>query len=177
MEWLAKALEKNKALNVVMFFITLLGTVITIILGWKQFYVDYLSHEVSIPVWTIFLVLILAMIFVVAVSGKRLRSKSSPLEAISGQNYGVQRINAGGKRFVNCRFQGTQVILSVTRGLGFEHCSFDRVHFTWGEDESVMMLVLARMYADPAFRPLIEEMFDGIRTNNLPEAPTFNEQA
>ena len=174
MEWLSKALEKNKTINVIMFFVTLLGTIITVILGWKQFYSDYLSFEISMPIWVIFLIMIMLLVSVVAFSARKSKSKMLSTQVISGQSYGIQRVEAGGKRFVRCHFQGSQVILSVIKGVGFEHCRFDGVHFTWGEDESVMIFSLAKMYSDPAFRPMVEEMFNHIRTDSLPEAPPSN---
>lgn len=171
MEWLSRALGKNKTLNVFMFFVTLLGTAITIVLGWKQFYTDYLSYEISMSIWLIFILIIVMFVAVVMLSGKKAKDKLSPLQVVAGQSYGVQRVEAGGKRFVRCQFHDSQVILSVTKGIGFEHCRFDGVHFIWGEGESIMMYSLTTMYTDPAFRPKIEEMFKHIRANKLPEAP------
>lgn len=174
MEWLKNALDNNKTLNVVMFFLTLLGTIITIVIGWPQFYNDVLAYTVSMPVWALFTLAVAILVFAVLKAGRKRSAKSSPLEIVSGKDYGVQQIHVGGKRFRRCKFQGTELVLDVSKGFGFESCEFSGAHFTWGEDESKVVLALAEMYADESFRPLIEEVFDHIRTKNLPKAPPQN---
>lgn len=174
MEWLNNALEKNKTLNAGMFFLTLLGTIITIVIGWPQFYKEVLAYTVSMPVWAIFVLTVAILVLTVLKAGRKKSAKNAPLEIVSGKDFGVQQIHVGGKRYIRCRFQGTEVVLDVSKGFGFESCEFSGVHFTWGEEESKMMLSLAEMYADESFRPLIENMFDHIRTKNLPEAPPRN---
>lgn len=75
MEWLSGVLEKWKVLNVLMFVITTIGTLMGIVLGWKQFYHDYLSVQVSMPLWMLFLIILAAFILVLLIADRKRASR------------------------------------------------------------------------------------------------------
>lgn len=174
MDNLIKSLRKYQVFNIFMFVFTVLGTLITVVLGWRQFYDDYLSVKVEIPIWLAFVLAFVVFLLAMFSSARKYKKANAPLELVMDQTYGVQRLDVGGKRYVKCNFKGTELILDVGRGFGFERCNFNGTYFTWGEDASKMIHVLSDMYSDDSFKPLIDQMFVDIRNKTIPIAMPLN---
>lgn len=92
---LAEILQKHPAIILIMFSLSVISAVVTIALGWEQFYASFLSKEISLPIWLVLLVLFSSAIIYV------FRDRSSPtpkeLETIEGKEFGVQQIEMDGK--------------------------------------------------------------------------------
>lgn len=170
MEWLSGVLEKWKVLNVLMFVITTIGTLMGIVLGWKQFYHDYLSVQVSMPLWMLFLIILAAFILVLLIADRKKSIKDRPMEVVADMEFGVQRIDVNGKHFKRCKFHGSEILLSVSRGFGLEDCHFYGPRFTWGESETKVIEAMTAMYKEPSLRHLIEGSFEHIKKGTTPKS-------
>ncbi len=62
-------LQNNPVAILIMFVVVILGGIMTIILGWRAFYDDYLSKAVTVPVWLLLLILIIGCLFAVQLAG------------------------------------------------------------------------------------------------------------
>jgi hypothetical protein len=168
MDNLIKNLQNNPIIILVMFIITLLGGLIGIILGWKRFYDDFLSKSITLPVYVYLIILFvvaLAIIFWPAI-----KDRPKQLQTIKGESFGVQRIVVDGKRFVNCNFRKTELVFRGEAGSGIEGCSLTNVGLTFDGPAATTVKILKSLYAEPNFRPFIENTFKAIKEGKLPEA-------
>ncbi len=114
MEALSQYLQNNPLIILVMFVITVLSGIITIIFGWKRFRDDILLRKITVPAYTYLVILFLvalAIIFWPAIEDRPKR-----LRTIEGESFGVQRIILDGKRFVNCKFENTELVFRRIKG-------------------------------------------------------------
>ena len=169
MEVLIRFLQNNRLIILVMFIITLLGGLMSIILGWEKFYDDFLSKSITLPVY-----MYLIILFVVVALSIRFwpATKDQPkgLQTIKGEVFGVQRILVDGKHFVNCSFRKTELAYRGEGDCRMDNCSLENIGFTFDGPAAATVKTLTGMYAVPELRPLIENTFKNIREGNLPIA-------
>jgi len=176
MNKLIEILQNNSIIILVMFIISLLGGIMGIVLGWKKFYVDFLSKSITLPVYVYLIILFvvaLAIIFFPAI-----KDRPKPLLTIKGESFGVQRILVDGKRFVNCKFRKTELVFRGEAGVDILNCDFIKVPvITFDGPAATTVYILKSMYAVPELRPFVENTFKAIKEGKLPEAVTPSEAA
>jgi hypothetical protein len=166
---LSENLQNNPKVVVVMFLIGVLSAIITIVLGWSDFYNDYLSKSISIPIW-------FALLLVVLLPAVWLTMKPTPnneikeLELVEGKQFGVQQVTLDGRIFRRCEFNGTELIINGEHGFKLENNNFNAPRFTFGGSASMTIAVLTEMYSDPAFRPLVDQALRNIQSGEIPKA-------
>jgi len=168
MDRLIQLLQNNPLIILAMFIISVLSGIITIILGWKRFRDDVLVKKVTLPVYAyviVFFLVALAITLWPAIGDRPKR-----LRTIEGESFGVQRILVDGKRFVNCKFKKTELVFRGEGGGGIEGCDIMDVGITFDGPAATTVKLLKSLYAEPKFRPLVENTFKAIREGNLPEA-------
>jgi len=161
-----KILKNNPVIKLVMFsfsFIGAIGTVITIVLGWSQFYESFLSKEIYVPVW---LIVIITFILVGAIA---FSFRGHPFQAtkefdtIEGKTFGVQPVELDGKNFVNCKFDGSELVFRGRNGFNLQHNHFltpPRISF---QDYAGQTLAVMRaLYKEPAFKLYIQRAFEQV---------------
>ncbi|MGB8954003.1 MAG: hypothetical protein WCC10_01395 [Tumebacillaceae bacterium] len=159
MNKLVDFLQKNVFVILVMFVVSVLGGVITIILGWKQFYNDYLSKEIVIPVWLTILIIVVAGIIFLFKSSKKIPEEKD-LETIEGVDFGVQQVILDGKRFVNCTFDGTELVFKGTQYFALEKNHFKsppRIKFEYCA--GITLNVLMALDKSPEFKEYVRSAF------------------
>lgn len=171
MKELVAWLQSNPLAVLGMFVVSLVSGVMSIIVGWKSFYSDYLSKNVTIPVWLLLALFLAACLMAVNYSARKSKPKlDKELVSVEGKRFGVQQIEVDGKSFVRCEFSGTELIVNGKEGFGFDHCDFKQPRFTFGEHAGMTLSILTKMYADPAFRPLISSTMENIKSGTMPQA-------
>lgn len=166
MDRLIQLLQNNPMIILAMFIISILSGIITIILGWKRFRDDILLKKITLPVYAYLVILFLvalAIIFWPAIEDrpKRLRS-------IKGESFGVQRVFVDGKRFVNCTFRNTELVFRGEGTSSVEGCRFINIRFAFDGPAATTVGILRDLYAEPNFRPFVENTLKAIREGNLP---------
>lgn len=159
MNKLAESLQKHPAIILIMFLLSVISAVVTIALGWEQFYESFLSKEIRLPAWLVLLVIFTGAIIYV------FRDKSPPtpkeLETIEGKQFGVQQIEMDGKNFVNCTFDGSELIFRGTNGFSLQKNDFKTPpRITFQDYAGNTMAVMKALHKDPSFRPYIEKTFE-----------------
>ncbi|WP_145146576.1 hypothetical protein [Paenibacillus xylanexedens] len=159
---LVDQIQKNTIILICMFIISLLGGIITIILGWNDFYNDYLSKQLELPVW-----FFLFIIFVTSATMLFFKQRSNSqqllpkgLVTIEGEFFGVQQVNLDGKRFVNCKFDGTELIYNGEEVFSLEKNEFispPRISFRSHAGDT--LAVLEALHKSPEFKSYIDETF------------------
>lgn len=157
---LTDQLQKQPLVILIMFLISLIGGIITIVLGWDDFYKNYLSFQVPIPVWLILLLPFFIVLFFVILPTNKKDLKTKELVTIEGQTFRVQQIILDGKRFVNCTFDGCELIYKGEDGFSLEKNTFDKLPRIQFIDYAGNTLnTLKMLNDDPDFKIIIKETF------------------
>lgn len=168
---ITNTLQNNPAIIIVMFIFSILSAVITVILGWNQFYNDYLSKTINTPVW---LVILLFLLTCALFSFRREPIKApeiKELKNIEGKDFGVQRIPLDGHHFKRCTFTGSELIFSGRQPFSLSSNSLTDIKFTFSDEASNTITSLTKMYKDQAFRPLIDQTLENIKSGTTPAPP------
>lgn len=152
------SLQQHPVIVLIMFILTVLSAIITIALGWETFYESFLAKEVKAPVWFIF---ILALVIFTGYILKQSRPKQpTELTTVEGKEFGVQQIEMDGKRFVNCRFDGSELVFRGKNGFGLEHNTFDNPpRISFQDHAAITLSVMKALNDDPNFSRYIQETF------------------
>lgn len=163
-----------------MFLLTIAAGVMGIMLGWNQFYNDFLSKTFSLPIWAallIFLAFFMATIFLKSSKKPSEANEPRELKIIEGKEFGVQRINLDGYHFKRCSFNGSELLFSGRCTFGLSHNTITDSRFTLTDEASITLSVLTELYQDEGFRPVIESTISNIRTgSHRQSSPTTNTQ-
>lgn len=159
MSKLTETLQKNPIIILIMFIISIIGGLITILLGWNQFYEDYLSKQISIPVWMVFIIMILGSILLTI--KRDFIKKTKGLETVEGQYFGIQQVYLDGKRFVNCKFDGSELIFKGEQGFSLEKNKFlSPPRFTFSHYAAETLTVIKALNKSPEFKEVIKITLD-----------------
>lgn len=159
MNKLSESLQKHPVIVLVMFLLSSISALVTIALGWKEFYSSFLSKEINLPVWMIFLMILLGAITYIF-RGKRTPNLKE-FETIEGKEFGVQPVEMDGKNFVNCTFDGSELVFRGTNGFNLQKNHFKtppRISFQ--DYAATTMVVVKALHKDPSFRPYIEKTLE-----------------
>lgn len=168
MKKLAEVLTKNPLIIVFMFFFTILGTLIGILVSWDVLYRDYLSKSVTIPLWLALLISVIVFFGWIFYATRKRAQLELPMELVADKDFGVERVKACGRKFINCKFNGTEILIDGQSELGFENCKFNGPRFTFVGGAGRTIAILTGMYKDPSFRPMIDKTIDNLKSGNLP---------
>jgi hypothetical protein len=168
MEYLKELLTSNPIIVLIMFLITFISGIIAIVLGWKKFYEDYLSKKIYLPVWALFLLFILACVFIITITGKKpIEEEMKEFVIIEGKQFGVQQVVLDGKRFVRCFFDGTELIVKGEQDFQMERNSLTNCKFTVYGHAARTLKVLTAMYKDISFRPIVDKTIQNIKEGKI----------
>ena len=170
MERLAEFLQTNPVIVILTFVVSVAGAIITIGAQRKQIWRDFLSREVTLPVY-VYLILVLAVLFVTMFWPAH-DDRTRPLRTIEGEKFGIQRIIVDGKRFVNCEFHRTELVYRGEAGCAIEKCKLDRPQFTFDGPAASTAKTLSSFYKVPQLQPLIDNTFECIKKGQLRTAVT-----
>ena len=168
MERLVQLLQGSPLAVLTMFTISIVSGAMTIVLGWKQVYKDYLCKGVTIPVW-LFLC-ILFVVSLVVIFKPALTDRPKELKTIDGVSFGVQRVLLDGKRFTNCTFDGSELLYTGEGGCELRNNIFRGIRITFDGPAGATVVTLTNMYRDPGFRPWIENTFSSIKEDRIKKA-------
>ncbi len=170
MKEVSKWLQSNPTLVMLMFLVSLTSGVIGIALGWEQFYEDYLSKSVEIPIWLLLLAALLTPLLVGFYRSVNFGTTGKELIPVEGKQFGVERLVLDGKSFERCEFHGTEVIFEGANGFSLVRCNFHAPRIVFAKYAATTIGVLTTMYQDQAFRSLIDRTIENIRAGKHPEA-------
>jgi len=165
MERLIQLLQASPLIILAMFVLSMASGVMTILLGWKKFYTDYLCKTIKIPTWL--LLCILFVVFLAVIFKPAFTRLPKELETIDGVSFGVQRVQIDGKRFTNCTFHGSELLYKGEAGCELTNNKFIDFHITFDGPAGATIATLRNMYQNPGFRPWIENTFARIKENRI----------
>ena len=140
-------------------------------LGWNQFYNDFLSKTLSIPIWTALLMPPLFFIGATLLRSSNTPTEPTELKVIEGKEFGVQRINLDGFHFKRCSFTGSELTFSGRNAFSLSHNSLSNITITFENEAATTLAVLTSLYKDEGFRPIIEKTILNIQSGNHRSAP------
>lgn len=163
-------MQNNPILIIIMFLLSLTGGIITVILGWSQFYDDYLSKTFSIPIWFALLLTLLIIIAAIFFPPSKKPTEPKELKIIEGKEFGIQRINMDGFHFKRCSFNRSELIFSGRNAVSLSNSTFTHVTFTFSNEAATTLDLLTAFYQDEAFRPHVEQTILNIKSGKHPNA-------
>ncbi len=90
------------------------------------------------------------------------------MRTVQGESFGVQRVYVDGNRFVRCRFDGTELVITGKAGFVIQQCSFSEPpKLTVDGPAAMTFRALRELYKDPAFRPIVEATFEVLKTGQF----------
>lgn len=170
MRELTKWLQSNQIVVLIMFTVSLASGVVGLALGWKQFYQDYLSNMIEVPIWLAILALLLLPSPQIAYRSFAGSSPTMELLKVKGKKFGVQQIVLDGTLFERCEFHGTELVFEGSNVFSLVQCTFHSPRFSFSKYAATTLAALTKLYTDGAFRPLIEQTIQNIRTDAHPQA-------
>lgn len=124
------------------------------------------------PYWVIFSATI---IILVALNSKfqygDVFEENPKIESVSGKNFGTERVILDGKRFENCTFHNTELIFEGTKPYSLIGCKLTNPTFSLAKYSALSTQMLSIIYKDPAFKGLVEQTFENLRSGTIPSAP------
>ncbi|MBF8651479.1 hypothetical protein IRZ81_11795 [Pseudomonas putida] len=154
-------LSSNPVVVLVIAVVGLLSGIVTIATSWTLFS-EILLNDVRLPGWLIILALLLffgLLSYFASQQSGSATAENIELELIEGKQFGVQRLVLDGKRFVNCKFDGTELIIEGKQGFGLVGNHMKGVRLTMSGAAGTTLQVLNMLYQDPSFRPSVEKTF------------------
>lgn len=169
MDELIKRLQQHPKVILGMFLVTMLSSLMGIFLGWDKFYSDFLSKTLTLPVWIIIAALGIAAL--VRLYWPNRRAAPSELLLVEGQKFGVQQIVLDGKRFLNCTFDGTELVFRGEAAFGLERNHFRTPpRFVFEGSAGICFLTMRALYQSDEFRSYLERSLssteDGANSGN-----------
>lgn len=158
-----------------MFIISVLSGIMTIVKEWRGFYSDVLSKKITLPVYAY-----LIIIFLIALGyifWPKPKDRPKQFRTIEGESFGIQRVYIDGKRFVNCNFNGTEMVFTGESGGELIGSKFSRIRLTASGPAAITLNMLRAMYSEEGFRPYIDNLFNDIKTGIIRKATTPSDAA
>jgi hypothetical protein len=171
MNKLIEFLQNNPIIILVTFIISVLSgisIIIGIILGWERIRDDILLKKITVPVYAYLIILFLVVL--VIIFWPAIEDRPKRLRTIKGESFGIQRVYLDGKRFVNCTFDGTELVFRGEAGLDFSHNNLKDIRLTLDGSAARTVIFFMKLYTEPGFRPFIENIFEAIKGGKLPES-------
>ena len=134
-----------------------------------------LSKSISLPVY-VHLIYFIVVVVVAASTIKFwpttpatpvIEDQPKELQVIKGETFGTQRIKIDGKRFVRCKFVGTEFLYMGEEDVGLEYNDYENIKIVFGGSANKTLLSLTHLYAMPEFRQTIENTFEAIKTGKF----------
>jgi len=173
MEYLQNLLTQNPIISTIVIILGVVCGIVTLILGAKKVYNDFLSKSVKIPAW----LLCLIILFIFPIIGLKLSSEdpNKPYLEIKGETFGAQVVNLDGKSFINCSFTGSALEYSGKSGFEINNCEFDRIpKFILIGPAGNALKAMTIMYSSPVFKTIIDESLKNIKNGIIKESTPIN---
>jgi len=90
-------------------------------------------------------------------------------KTITNKTFRVEKEIIDGKQYVNCTFDGAELIFKGTRPFSLNYNKFSRPapRIKFEDSARLTIEMLAALYSDPVFRPVIEATFEDIKTGGI----------
>ena len=168
---ITSSLQNSPTIIIAMFLLTVAAGLMGIILGWNQFYNDFLSKTFSLPIWAALLIMLVIFTGAIFLNSSNRPTKPTELKVIEGKEFGVQRINLDGYHFKRCSFTGSELIFSGRSAFSLSNNSLSNFTITFEKEAATTLAALTSLHKDEGFRPIIEKTILNIQSGNHRSAP------
>jgi hypothetical protein len=116
-------------------------------------------RSVRVPIWVVAIFVALLIFYVYSEYQRR----SLELTTVFGKEFGVERITIDGKHFVQCKFNGTELIFLGEKPFGMTNNTVISQEFKFEGKASFTLHALKALYNDPGTRAIAELYIQGIQ--------------
>ena len=91
------------------------------------------------------------------------RKKLTP---IVGATFGVEKVVCDGRHFIDCKFDGTELVFHGTNGFSMQNCGGHVARISFGGSAGLVMSQLVAFNQDLFFKKIIETTLQSIKNPN-----------
>jgi hypothetical protein len=158
-----------------MFIVSLFSGIIGIVLGWEKFYNETLSKTVDISIWLLLLVIFVSVVvYIWRPQKSKVKATEEEFEVIEGQKFGIQQVNLDGRKFINCKFNGTELLFSGENGFHLHGNDLTNIPFSVANHAAQTIVILQSLYKEEGFRQIVEGFIKDIQSGNISESIPAN---
>lgn len=168
-------LQSSPILITLMFIIGCISGLFTIFLGWNDFYNDFLSKSITLPIWLFLIIGLILAVFYIFLN-KTLKSKSGKLTTVTGEKFGIQQVKLDGNSYQRCDFSGTELIFSGEDKFEIVECKFSNQVLTFAGNAAATINVLVALHKDPVFKDTVNKTLDEIKSDNIKVSVPVNKR-
>lgn len=88
------------------------------------------------------------------------------LKPIVGATFGIEKVVCDGRHFIDCNFNGTEIVFNGTNGFSMQNCGGHIARISFNGNAGIVLSQMITLYNDPFFRKNIEATLQGIRNPN-----------
>ena len=118
--------------------------------------------DITIPFWLFCILISLPFAYLIVINYK------NKIKTVANKSFGVQREIIDGKAYVNCEFDGTELVFRGTQVFKFEFIkSKSMPRFSFEGNAANAISALIGFYSVPALRPIVDDTFANIKREGL----------
>ena len=135
------------------------GVVSSAIVAVAAALISYLSTlpPVPVPVWVVLSVVAFP------IGWWLVRQRRRKLIPVVRATFGVEKVICDGRHFIDCKFDGTELVFHGTNGFSMQNCSGHITRISFGGSAGLVMSQLVALNQDPFFRKHIEATLQAIK--------------
>ena len=124
--------------------------------------------DITIPFWLLCLLIGLIPAYFA------ITTYSNKTKDIANKSFGVERVVIDGKHFVNCDFDGTELVFTGKKGAGLSANRMKNIRVKFENNAALTVDALIAMYTDEGFRPIIDTTLENIKKEGLARSANKN---
>ena len=114
--------------------------------------------SITVPIWIIGIVIFI----IVYLFYLDYQSKSTDLETIYNKNFGVERVILDGKKFVDCKFDRSELVYLGKKNFHLIRTTHVNTRLAFEDNAALTVAVMQKMYGDPGIRQYIVDFIEQI---------------
>jgi hypothetical protein len=88
------------------------------------------------------------------------------LKPIVGVTFGVEKVICDGRHFIDCNFDGTEIVFNGTNGFSMQNCGGHITRISFNGNAGIVLSQMVVLYKDPFFKKNIEATLQSIQNQN-----------
>jgi len=88
------------------------------------------------------------------------------LKPIVGVTFGIEKIICDNRHFIDCNFDGTEIVFNGTNGFSMQNCGGHIARISFNGNAGIVLSQMIILYNDPFFKKNIEATLQNIQKPN-----------
>jgi hypothetical protein len=92
--------------------------------------------------------------------------RGQKLKPVVGATFGVEKVICDGRHFIDCKFNGTELVFLGTNGFSMQNCGGQVTRISFSGNAGLVLAQMVALYQDPFFKKNIEATLQSIKAPN-----------